>query len=190
MQVRKLVRAMDSNSGQFKALLVEAIPVLINEQKHLKQQWRLQIIIYIVLDVLLLTCFSLELQFIIFNGKECLIATTPILLYMANVFIHLFSFLFGIAILNDSLSSIEDAAWKCSGWRIAPHLRTPEQVSACKDPEVCILLLGLSTNKILFKIGPATIDWGFISSVSGLAATVYGLAIPSLGPLGEYRVCA
>jgi hypothetical protein len=189
MQARKLVGDMDSNSGQFKTLLVEAIPVLINEQKHLKLQWRVQIIIYIALDVLLLTCFSLELQFIIFNGKECLIATTPILLYMANVFIHLFSFLFGIAILNDSFASIEDAAWKHSGWRIAPHLRTPEQASACKDPEVCIMLLGLSTNKILFSIGPATIDWGFISTVSGLAATAYGLAIPSLGPLGEYRNC-
>jgi hypothetical protein len=189
MQVRKLTSEMEKNNSQFKMLLIETIPKLINEQKHLKLQWRVQIVIYIALDVILLLCFSLELQFIIFNGRECRIASTPILLYMFNIFIHLFSFLFGIAILNNSFSSIEDAAWKYTGWKIAPHLRTPEQASACKDPEVAILLLGLSTNRILFRIGPAIIDWSFISTVSGLAATVYGLAIPSLGALGNDRVC-
>jgi hypothetical protein len=189
MQVRKLIGEMRANNSRFKTLLIEAIPKLINEQKHLKMQWRVQIIIYIVLDIVLLLCFSLELQFIIFNGSECRIATTPILLYMFNVFIHLFSFLFGIAILNNSFSSIEDAAWDYTGWKLAPHLRTPEQAAACKDVEVAILLLGLSTDRILFRIGPAIIDWSFISTVSGLAATVYGLAIPSLGALGNHRVC-
>ena len=189
MQVRKLIGKMKKNNSQFKMLLLEAIPKLINEQKHLKLQWRVQIVVYIALDVLLLLCFSLELQFIIFNGKECRIATTPILLYMFNISVHLFSFLFGIAFLNDSFASIEDAAWNYTGWKIAPNLRTPAQCSACRDPEVAILLLGLSTDRVLFKIGPVVIDWAFIWTVSGFAVTVYGLAIPSLGALGNNRVC-
>ena len=189
MQTRKLLNRMQKQSDQFKPLLLENLPLLLNEHQRLKQQWRLQIIVYILLDIFILVAFSLELQFIIFNKGACLVPIFPLLLFMFNVFVHLFSFLFGIAILNDSFSKIESAAWSHTGWKIAPNLRTPEQASALKDPEVGILLLGLSTNKLMFKIGPVTIDWAFIWTVSSLAATVYGLAIPTLGSLGNNRMC-
>jgi len=109
---------------------------------------------------------------------------------MTNIFIHLFSFLFAIAILNQSFGDVESTAWRSSGFKLAPHLRTPAQVSALKDPEVCIILTGLSANKISFKIGPMTIDWALISTVSGVAASVFGLAIPSFGSIGSNRACS
>jgi hypothetical protein len=189
MQTRKLLSRMQQQSDQFKPLLLETIPLLLNEHQRLKQQWRLQIVVYILLDIFILVAFSLELQFMIFNREICLVPIFPLLLFMFNVFVHLFSFLFGIAILNDSFSRIESAAWNHTGWKLTPNLRTPEQASALKDPEVGILLLGLSTNKLMFRIGPVTIDWAFIWTVSSLAATVYGLAIPTLGSLGNNRVC-
>jgi hypothetical protein len=189
MQVRKLLDRMRKDSKQFKQMLLEEVPLLISELETLKHQWRLQIIVYISLDILVLLAFSLELQFILFNRQECFVPVIPLLLFMFNVLVHLFAFLFGIAILNDSFSKIESAAWKQTGWKISPLVRTPEQMSAIKDPELGILLLGLSTNKLRFKIASVTIDWAFIWTVSGLAGTLYGLAIPTLGSLGNDRVC-
>lgn len=180
---------MERDASQFKTLLIEGVPLLLNEHGRLKLQWRLQIVIYIVMDILILVAFSLELQFIIFNRAECYVATFPLLLFMFNVSVHLFSFLFGIAILNSSFSKIEGAAWHHTGWKIAPSLRTPEQSNFLKDPELGILLLALSTDKMLFRIGSVAIDWAFIWTVSSLAATLYGLAIPTLGSLGNNRVC-
>ena len=179
MQTRKLLNRMKQTPDQFKQTLLEAIPVLINETEFLKRQWRIQIIAYIALDIFLLLCFSIELQFIIFNKQACAVAVVPLILFMFNVLAHLFSFLVGIAILNDSFSRLESAAWRYTGWKIPPALRTPQQMNAMKDPEVGILLLGLSTNKMHFRIGPVAIDWAFISTVTGVAGTLYGLAIPS-----------
>lgn len=189
MQVRKLLARIRNDTSQFKQMLLHEVPLLINELETLKEQWRLQIIVYISLDVLVLLAFSLELQFILFNRQQCFVPIVPLLLFMFNVSAHLFSFLFGIAILNDSFSKIESAAWKNTGFKIPPLLRTPEQISALKDPELGILLLGFSTNKLRFKIGSVTIDWAFIWTMSGLAGTLYGLAIPTLGSLGKDRVC-
>lgn len=184
MQVRKLISSMKRNSGQFKTALLESIPVLINETEHLKKQWRVQIVAYIALDVLILLSFSVELQFIIFQGRDdqgrdCLVAAVPLVLFMLNVAIHLGSFIVGIAILNDSFSQIESTAWRCTGWKLPSHERTPEQINSMKDPELGILLLGLSSHKMMFRIGPVTIDWAFIWTVITLAGTLYGLAIPS-----------
>jgi hypothetical protein len=179
MQVRKLLNKMEKDRINTKATLIEAIPILINETEHLKKQWRFQIVIYVVLDVLALLFFSIELQFIIANREDCSVALVPLLLFMFNIMAHLFSFLFAIAILNDSFSKIESAAWRYTGWKIPPQERSPEQISAMKDPEVAILMLGLATNKMYFRIGFVTIDWAFIGTVSGLAGTLYGLAIPS-----------
>ena len=182
MQVRKLLNQMENDRTQIKAMLIKAIPILINETEHLKKQWRFQIVVYIGLDVFALLSFSIELQFIIANREECSVALVPLLLFIFNILTHLFSFLFAIAILNDSFSKIESAAWRCTGWKVHPQERTPEQISAMKDPEVGILLLGLATNKMYFRIGFVTIDWAFIGTVSGLAGTLYGLAIPSYSP--------
>lgn len=179
MQVRKLTMSMERNRGAFKTALLEYIPVLINETEHLKKQWRVQIVAYIALDVLILLSFSIELQFIIFQGRECLVAVAPLVLFMLNVAIHLSSFIVGIAILNDSFSRIESIAWRCTGWKLPSHERTPEQMNSMKDPEIGILLLGLSTNRMMFRIGSVTIDWAFIWTVITLAGTLYGLAIPT-----------
>lgn len=165
------------------------LPMLVDENEILKKQWRNQIIAYIVLDILMLVAFAMELQFIVSDGTTCLVPIVPLLLFMTNIFVHLFSFLFAIAILNQSFGDVESCAWRCSGFKLAPHLRTPAQVSALKDPEVCIILTGLSANKISFKIGPVQIDWALISTVSGIAASAFGLAIPSFGSLGSNRAC-
>jgi hypothetical protein len=188
IQIRKLTSHVQ-RSKNFKELLMVAIPLLDDELTRLKSQWRLQILVYMTLDIILLLLFSIELQFIVFNRRECNCPIGPLLLFMFNTFVHLFSFLFGIAILNDSISQIESVAWKCSGWKIASHLRTPEQTIAVKDPEYGLLLLGLSCKKLHFKFGFLTIDWAFIWTVTSLVATIYGLTIPLLGSLGNDRVC-
>jgi hypothetical protein len=189
MQVRKLLGRMDMDSHQFKELLLRAVPMLVAENEGLKKQWRNQIVIYIAFDILMLLGFSTELQFIVTRGSSCLVPLVPLLLFMGNIFIHLFSFLFAIAILNQSFQDVESTAWRCSGFKRAPHLRTPAQVSALKDPEVCIILTGLSNSKIAFKIGPVQIDFALISTVTGVAASVFGLALPSFDGLGSNRAC-